>query len=158
MLAQELKDRIMIQKAIIGTVEHEDQPELDQIGRERHVRSRGEAIQMPPLNTVLVEVHQEYARTNKVAKDMVEACRKTTVAANRLNDQYSSAKEDNTKLTNRLRQVGEKMKQVEDHIQSTLRLRKHPTCNRSTTTRSAVEKPRGRLKRQTTELPRLRKM
>ena len=35
---------------------------------------------MPPLHTTLVEVHREYARTNKVAKDMAEACKRGTMA------------------------------------------------------------------------------
>ena len=65
MLAQEHKDRIMIQKAMISAIEPEEQPELDRIGRQRIAKYRGEAIQMPSLNTTLVEVHREYARTNK---------------------------------------------------------------------------------------------
>ena len=72
---------------------------------------------MPPLNTTPVEVHEEYAWTNKAAKDMAEACEKTTAATYRLNDQYSNAKEDNTKLWERLRQAEEKVKEADDHMQ-----------------------------------------
>ena len=61
MLTQERKDRIMIRKAMIGAVEAEEQLEVNRIGRQRNVKFRGEAIQMPPLNTTLVEVHREYA-------------------------------------------------------------------------------------------------
>ena len=73
MLAQEDKDRIMIQKAMIGAIEPEEQPELDRNGRQRTAKYRGEAIQMPPWNTALVEVHPEYVRMNKVARDMAKA-------------------------------------------------------------------------------------
>ena len=57
-LAQEHKDRIMIQKSLIGVVEPEEQQEIDRIGRRRNAKNRGEAIQMPPLNTTLVEVQR----------------------------------------------------------------------------------------------------
>ena len=44
MLAQEYKDQIMIQKAVIGTVVPKEQSELNRIGRQRNARSRGEEI------------------------------------------------------------------------------------------------------------------
>ena len=71
---------------------------------------------MPSLTMVLVEVHREYARTNKSAKDMVEACQKATTIVDQLIDHYSSAKEDNTKLSDRLRQEEEKVRQAKAHM------------------------------------------
>ena len=71
---------------------------------------------MPSLNMVLVEVHLEYARTNKSAKDMVEACQKATTIVDPLIHQYSSAKEHNTKLSDRLQQAEEKVRQAEAYI------------------------------------------
>ena len=49
-LAQEHKDRVMIQKSLSGILEPEEQAEVDRIGQKRNAKSRGEAIQMPPLH------------------------------------------------------------------------------------------------------------
>ena len=46
-MAQEHKDRIMIQKSFISAVEPKEQQEVDQISRHRNAKNRGEAIQMP---------------------------------------------------------------------------------------------------------------
>ena len=63
-MAHEHRDQIMIQKTLRGTVEPQDQQEIDQIGRQRNAKNKGEAIQMPPLHEALVEVHKEYAKAS----------------------------------------------------------------------------------------------
>ena len=72
---------------------------------------------MPPLHTTLVEVHREYARTNKVEKDMEEACKWAMMVADCLHDQCSTLQKDNAELTERLREVEEKVKETNDHMQ-----------------------------------------
>ena len=54
LLAQEHKDRIMIQKSLIGAFEPEEQHEVDRIGRQRNAKNKSEAIQIPPLHEALV--------------------------------------------------------------------------------------------------------
>ena len=49
----------MIQKAMPGDLEPEEERELQRIGRQREAKNKGTAIQMPSLNTALVEAHQE---------------------------------------------------------------------------------------------------
>mgnify|MGYP006925733488 FL=1 len=66
-LAQEHKDREMIWKAMIGALELEDERELQRIDRQRDGRSKGMAIQLPPLHTALIEVHQELAKVTQEA-------------------------------------------------------------------------------------------
>ena len=119
LLAQEHKDRVMIQKSLIRVVEPKEQ-EVDRIDRQHNAKNRGEAIQMPPLHMTLIKVHREYAnlKTNRAAKDMEEACKRAMVAADRLHDQFSRAQADNTGLSGKLRQAKEKLKEAEDQLQT----------------------------------------
>ena len=71
-LAQEHKDRDMIQKAILGSLESEDERELQRIGRQRDARNKGMAIQLPPLHSTLIEVHKESTKVMQEAKDIAE--------------------------------------------------------------------------------------
>ena len=73
---------------------------------------------MPSLHTVMVKVHREYARQNRAAKDMVEACKKATTVTDRLHDRFSSAQVANTDLSERLCQTEEKLKKAEDQMQN----------------------------------------
>ena len=80
-LAQEHKDQIMIQKWLGRVVELEEQAEVDRIGRQRNAKNRGEAIQIPPLHEALVEVHREYEKVSRFARDMAEMYKKVTAMA-----------------------------------------------------------------------------
>ena len=66
-LVQEHKDREMIQKALMGELKPKDEWELQQIGRQKDVRNKRMAIQLPPLHTALIEVHQELAKVTQEA-------------------------------------------------------------------------------------------
>ena len=60
----------MIQKAMLGIIEPEEERELQRIDRQLDARNKGQAIQMPPLPMALVELYREFARTNRAMKDM----------------------------------------------------------------------------------------
>ena len=94
-MAQEHRDQIMIQKTLRGVVELQDQQEIDRIGRQRNAKNKGEAIQMPPLHEALVEVHKEYAKASRAAKDMVDMYNKATTAAEILNAQCTASQAKN---------------------------------------------------------------
>ena len=51
-MAQEHRDQRMIQMTLRGTVDPQDQQEIDRIGRQRNAKNKGEAIQMPPLQRI----------------------------------------------------------------------------------------------------------
>ena len=53
----------MIQQAILNALEPEEERELQWIGQQRDAKNKGTMIQLPPLNTALVEGHQELAKT-----------------------------------------------------------------------------------------------
>ena len=97
-LAQEHKDRVMIQKSLSGTLEPEEQAEVDKIGWKRNAKSRGEAIQKPPLHEALVEVHREYERAIKAASDMAERYKYVSAAIEELKLQYVREQEENRKM------------------------------------------------------------
>ena len=78
-MAQEHKDQIMIQKSLV--VEPEEQQEVDRIGRPHNAKNRGEVIQMPLLHEALIEVHREYERASKAAKEMAVLYKKARTQA-----------------------------------------------------------------------------
>ena len=50
---------------------------------------------MPPLHEALVEVHKEYAKSSRAAKDMVDLYKKATAAADMLNAQRTTSQTEN---------------------------------------------------------------
>ena len=66
-MASKHRNQIMIQMTLRGTVDLQDQQEIDRIRRQRNAKNKGEAIEMPPLHDALVEVHKEYAKASQVA-------------------------------------------------------------------------------------------
>ena len=58
----------MIQRAMLGALEPKEERELQRISRQRDVGNKGMTIQIPPLNTALVKVHQEQAKSTREAK------------------------------------------------------------------------------------------
>ena len=69
-MAEENGEMQMIQHALAGTAERDDERTLDKIGRMRNVDEGRIDIELPPLNTALVKVHWELATVRNGAKDM----------------------------------------------------------------------------------------
>ena len=61
----------MIQRALAGTAEREDERALNKIGRMWNADEGRIGIELPPLNAALVEVHRELTTVRNGAKDMV---------------------------------------------------------------------------------------
>ena len=59
-MAEEHAEMQMIQRALAGTAEREDEHALNKIG-----------IELPPLNASLVQIHRELATVRNGAKDIV---------------------------------------------------------------------------------------
>ena len=70
-MADEHADMQMIQWALVGTAERMEGRALDKIGRMRNADEERIGIELPSLNTALVEVHRELATVRHSAKDMV---------------------------------------------------------------------------------------
>ena len=111
-MAQEHRDQIMIQKTLRGTVDPQDQQEIDRIRRQRNAKNKGEAFHMPPLHEALVEVHKEYAKASRAAKDMADMYKKATAAAEILNKQCTASQAENHRLSEQLRETEEIMKKI----------------------------------------------
>ena len=101
-MAQEHKDQIMIQNSLIGAVELEEQAEVDRIGRQRNAKNKGEAIQIPHLHEALVEVHREYEKASRAARDMAKQFKKTAAAAEVLYTKYNNKQQENKRLKEQL--------------------------------------------------------
>ena len=115
-MAQEHKDQIMIQKSLSGAVEPEEQAEVDRIGQQWNAKNKGEAIQMPPLHEALVEVHREYEKASRAARDMAERYKKATTAADVLNTKYNNKQEENKRLKEQLQRDLVAMEKAMDQI------------------------------------------
>ena len=63
---------------------------------------------MPPLNTTLVEVHQELANTTQVAKDMAKVCKQMRKASE-LTHEWSEVTQSNVALAVQLQQAESKL-------------------------------------------------
>ena len=70
-MADEHAEMQMIQRALAGTAEREDERALDRFGRMWNADEGRIGIELPPLNAALVEVHRELATVRNGAKDMV---------------------------------------------------------------------------------------
>ena len=70
-MAEEHVEMQMIQRPLGGTAEREDERALDKIGRMWAADEDHIDIELPRLNTALVEVHSELATVRNGAKDMV---------------------------------------------------------------------------------------
>ena len=70
-MADEHADMQMIQRALAGTVERKEERALVKIGQLRNADEGRIGIELPPLNTALVEVHRELATIQHDAKEMV---------------------------------------------------------------------------------------
>ena len=106
----------MIQKTLRGIVEPREQREINRIGRQRNAKNKGEAIQMPPLHEALVEVHKEYAKASRAAKDMADMYKKAIAAAKMLNAQCTASKADNQRLSEQVRQTEELLKKTREEM------------------------------------------
>ena len=115
-MTREHQDNIMIQKSLSGAVEPEEQQEVERIGRQRNAKNKGEAIQMPPLHEALVEVHREYERASKAAKDMADLYKKETVALEVLNKKYTRTQVEKEELSKQCRQIEEKLRKAEEEL------------------------------------------
>ena len=61
-MAEEHTEQQMIERALTQTTESEDEGALAKEGRQWNVGIRHMGIELPPLNTTLVEVHRELAK------------------------------------------------------------------------------------------------
>ena len=69
-MVEEHEEQQMIEWAVTRRTENNDEEPVANVGRKRNAGIRRVGIELPPLNTALVEVHRELARTTIGAKDM----------------------------------------------------------------------------------------
>ena len=70
-MAQEHAEQQMVERVLANEMESDDEPKLQKIGRKRAMKKCRTHIELPELNTRLVEVYHELARATRAAKDMV---------------------------------------------------------------------------------------
>ena len=71
---------------------------------------------MPPLHEALVEVHKEYAKASRSAKDMADMYKKDTAAAEILNAQCTASQAENQWLSEQVREAEELLKKITEEI------------------------------------------
>ena len=71
---------------------------------------------MPPLHEALVEVHKEYAKASRAAKDMADMYKTATTATEILNKQCTASQAENQRLSEQLREAEELLKEIKEEV------------------------------------------
>ena len=69
-MAKEHAKQQFIERALDNEPASDDEPKLRKAGRKRATKKHRTPIELPDLNTALVEVYQELDRATRAAKDM----------------------------------------------------------------------------------------
>ena len=102
-MAEEHADMQMIQRALAGSVDRTEERALGKIGRLRNADEGRIGIELPPLNTALVEVHRELATVRHGAKDMVTRTKHLKRREKYANGQLAEAQKRISELEEQLR-------------------------------------------------------
>ena len=71
---------------------------------------------MPPLHEALVEVHKEYAKASRAAKDMADLYKKAIAAVDMLNVECTASQGENQRLSEQFRQAEEQLKKTREEM------------------------------------------
>ena len=71
---------------------------------------------MPPLHEALVEVHKEYAKASRAAKDMADLYKKAIAAVDMLNVECTASQGENQRLSEQFRQTEEQLKNTREDL------------------------------------------
>ena len=71
---------------------------------------------MPPLHEALVEVHKEYERASRAAKDMADLYKKATATSEVLNEKYTRTQAEKEELLEKCWPTEEKLKKAEEEL------------------------------------------
>ena len=69
-MADEHAETKMIQRALLGETEPKDDRALQKIGRKKQAKQAALLMEVPELNTALIEAYRDLDRTTRAAKDM----------------------------------------------------------------------------------------
>ena len=75
-MAEEHAETKMIQRALMGEIETHEDRALQKIGQKKQARNAS-LMELPDLNTALVEAYQNLHHTTRVAKDMARHIKTT---------------------------------------------------------------------------------
>ena len=90
-MAEEHAEMQMIQRALVGSAERENERDFGKFGRIRTVDEDRIDVELPPLNRSLVEVHRKLATVRNGAKDMVTKSKRLTKAEKYAQQQLAEA-------------------------------------------------------------------
>ena len=69
-MAEEHAESKMIQRALMGELEPKDDRALQKIGRKKQEKNAALLMEVPELNTALIEAYRDLDRTTRAAKDL----------------------------------------------------------------------------------------
>ena len=69
-MAQEHTEQQVIERVLDNEPTTDDEPKLQKVGRKRAIKTRRTRIELPELNTALIETYRELDRATGAAKDM----------------------------------------------------------------------------------------
>ena len=71
---------------------------------------------MPQLHEALEEVHKEYVKASRAAKDMADMYKKAKTADEILNAQCTASQAENQRLSEQLREAEELLKKIMEEV------------------------------------------
>ena len=76
-MAEEHAESKMIQRALMGELKPQEDRALQKIGRKKQAKNVVLLMEVPELNTTLIEAYRDLDRTSRATKDLAR-CIKTT--------------------------------------------------------------------------------
>ena len=105
-MAEENAETQMIQRALVGELESDEKPTLQNIGRKRQTKSRCLLIELPELNTTLVEAFWDLDKMTRTANDMAQCSKEAHRQVKAATELWQASKNRTTELKRRLQEIG----------------------------------------------------
>ena len=76
-MAEDHAETKMNQRALLGDTEPKDDMALQKIGRKKQAKQTALLMEVPELNTALIQAYRDLDRTTRAAKDMAQKIKTT---------------------------------------------------------------------------------
>ena len=101
-MATEHAERQVIERALDNEPASDDEPKLQRVGRKRALKKRRTRIELPELNTALVDTYKELDYATRAAKDMAANIKIARQQAKRATDLWHNSEQQRAELEQQL--------------------------------------------------------
>ena len=90
-MAEEHAESKMIQRALMGELEPQEDCTLPKIGRKKQAKNVALLMEVPELNTALIDAYRDLDHTTRAAKDLARRIKMTQQHAKRATELWQAA-------------------------------------------------------------------